>query len=360
MTDDTQKERAPIGAGVEAYIEQSLVAWPGVAAERLSLALEGLPSPKIGVLTINPGDLSDPDGNLIDTLSGQLLGLVLDTLDVWLDGVEELVDRGKLSHAAALILARNLASRLNLTKSILEVLVDMHFSGSERSLAMKLPHERTLPVFATLLARAQRADELIVIVELGQEWDDVNDGLQSIENALRWLAGPGGLKIWACGAGSGVLQTFLEGRDPLLHIIETSSIDADTSAAARRGYLTPPVGLPHPWSQAEQTLERELNRHEWATARRWNSPWQAHALAPVYRLDVLFHEADCVVEIDGDEHRGPTHYEDDRRRDRILQEYGLRVLRFTNREVMSDVARVAHEIRTHVTALAGKARGRQK
>jgi len=359
MSDTNRKEKNPFGEGLPAYTERSLVAWPGVSAERLSLALEGLASPKIGVLTVNSGDLSDRDANFIETLSGQLLGSVLETFDAWLDGVHDLADGGGLSHAAALILAHKLASQLNLTKSILEALVDVHFGGSGKSLALKLPHERTLPVFATLLARAQRADEFIVIVELGEEWEEAQDA-RNMENALRWLGGPGGLKLWACGAGSGVLQTFLEGRDPVLRALEASSIGDETGSAVRRGHLTPPVGFPHPWSQAEQTLERELDRHNWAAERRWNSPWQAHALAPVYRLDVLFPELACVVEIDGDEHRGPTHYEDDRRRDRTLQAHGLRVLRFTNREVLSDVARVAHEIQTHLAALAGTAGGRQQ
>ena len=52
----------------------------------------------------------------------------------------------------------------------------------------------------------------------------------------------------------------------------------------------------------------------------------------------------CVVELDGPDHLDTAKYAADRARDRALQRAGFLVLRYTNDEVLGDVARVLDDL----------------
>ena len=51
-----------------------------------------------------------------------------------------------------------------------------------------------------------------------------------------------------------------------------------------------------------------------------------------------------VIEVDGGYHNAPYQKEDDNTRDKICKDMGLRVLRFTNEEVLNDVSAVLKRI----------------
>lgn len=106
----------------------------------------------------------------------------------------------------------------------------------------------------------------------------------------------------------------------------------------------PVEGGPRRDSRAELALEAALRAHSWATGRVWNQTYQSGPLAPVYRLDLWWRAQRCVVEIDGPEHRTAERYAADRRRDVQLQLDGQSVLRFTNDDVLDDVAGVVARI----------------
>jgi very-short-patch-repair endonuclease len=55
-----------------------------------------------------------------------------------------------------------------------------------------------------------------------------------------------------------------------------------------------------------------------------------------------------VLEIDGSVHNVPEVKENDEARTKILQEYGLRVMRFTNSEVEEDLERVSRLTRAEL------------
>jgi very-short-patch-repair endonuclease len=110
------------------------------------------------------------------------------------------------------------------------------------------------------------------------------------------------------------------------------------------------AGRPHPASAAEQRLEDHLSRCEWAAGRVWNQLHPGDTLERSIRVDLMWPELRCAVEIDGPDHRGCLKYADDRRRDNTLVLAGFSVLRFTNAEVADDPARVAATIATLLTA----------
>ncbi|MGF7236455.1 MAG: endonuclease domain-containing protein, partial [Frankia sp.] len=105
------------------------------------------------------------------------------------------------------------------------------------------------------------------------------------------------------------------------------------------------AGRPHPGSLAEQVLERALAPAPWATGRIWNPTHRFGPLAPVIRLDLVWPVEQCVIEIDGADHRRRQKYADDRQRDRRLTVSGFSVLRFTNDEIMTDLSAVLGDIR---------------
>lgn len=60
--------------------------------------------------------------------------------------------------------------------------------------------------------------------------------------------------------------------------------------------------------------------------------------------DFFCPSAKLIVEVDGGVHNIPTQFEYDRNRDYELTAYGLKVLRFTNEEVLNNVDEVIRKI----------------
>jgi very-short-patch-repair endonuclease len=63
-------------------------------------------------------------------------------------------------------------------------------------------------------------------------------------------------------------------------------------------------------------------------------------------VDFYCHKAALVIEVDGDIH--DLQQEEDARREKVLTELGLRMVRFRNEEVMMDLSTVVEKIREFV------------
>mgnify|MGYP001159320093 CR=1 FL=1 len=61
-------------------------------------------------------------------------------------------------------------------------------------------------------------------------------------------------------------------------------------------------------------------------------------------LDFYCHEKALAVEVDGGIHKKPDAKENDTRRTKELEDMGLRVIRFTNEEVMGEMVEVLRKI----------------
>ena len=68
-----------------------------------------------------------------------------------------------------------------------------------------------------------------------------------------------------------------------------------------------------------------------------------HAIAD-YVLDFYCHECKLAIELNGIQHKEADAKEYDQGRTRLLIEYGIKVLRFWNEEVMKDTAKVLRKI----------------
>ncbi len=64
--------------------------------------------------------------------------------------------------------------------------------------------------------------------------------------------------------------------------------------------------------------------------------------------DFYCHQAKLIIEVDGGYHKIPGQYEYDINRDVELEQFGLKVLRFTNERVFTDTERVIEEITQEV------------
>ncbi|WFE27967.1 DUF559 domain-containing protein [Solwaraspora sp. WMMD791] len=161
----------------------------------------------------------------------------------------------------------------------------------------------------------------------------------ALAQAAQWLVDRGRLTVW-------IDSDSPYGIDSPPRATEPPRAAASPPARPRReprGSARPTpsvVGKPHPASRAEVELEAALARRSWAAGRAWNHTVRPGPLVNPVRVDLLWKRERCVVEIDGDDHRTPAKFTEDRHRDVMLQLNGYAVLRFTNTQVLDDIDNV--------------------
>ncbi|ROO60929.1 uncharacterized protein DUF559 [Micromonospora sp. Llam0] len=161
----------------------------------------------------------------------------------------------------------------------------------------------------------------------------------ALAQAAQWLVDHGRLTVWIDSDSPYGVESRPRATEP-------PRVAASPPARPRRQprvstRRTPSVaGKPHPTSRAEVTLEAALARRTWAAGRAWNHTVRPGPLVNPVRVDLLWKRERCVVEIDGDDHRTPAKFTEDRHRDVMLQLNGYAVLRFTNAQVLDDIDNV--------------------
>jgi len=83
---------------------------------------------------------------------------------------------------------------------------------------------------------------------------------------------------------------------------------------------------------AEKVLWQELRTN------KLGSHFRRQQVIAGFIVDFYCHSAGLVIELDGDIHRGQQEY--DAERDKILENMGLRVVRFANDDVLLNLPRV--------------------
>ncbi len=109
-----------------------------------------------------------------------------------------------------------------------------------------------------------------------------------------------------------------------------------------------------PYNANLKELSRQLRenmtdaeRHLWAKIRmKQLNGYQFYRQKPIgdYIVDFSCPRAKLVVEVDGSQHSSDEMTEYDRVRDEYLNSLGLRVLRFTNTDVLTYIERVVESI----------------
>ena len=95
----------------------------------------------------------------------------------------------------------------------------------------------------------------------------------------------------------------------------------------------------------------DAERHLWAKIRmKQLKGYQFYRQKPIgdYIVDFFCPRAKLVIEVDGGQHSSNEIVEDDRIRDEYMSSLGLRVLRFTNIEVLKRVEGVVESIEQEI------------
>ena len=87
-----------------------------------------------------------------------------------------------------------------------------------------------------------------------------------------------------------------------------------------------------------QTLRKNMTKEEnllwYQFLRRYPFQFRRQYVIGNYIVDFYCHRARLVVELDGSQHYDPKEMEKDAQRSRYLESLGLKVLRFTNLDVL--------------------------
>ncbi len=139
---------------------------------------------------------------------------------------------------------------------------------------------------------------------------------------------------------------------------DESTAPFDPRAIASRGLIT--TGFHLPYNPKLIECARELRKNMTAAEKTlWyhclrDFPYRVLRQRPIdhYIVDFYCPALRLVIEIDGESHFTDDGKESDEHRTAILNAYGLRVVRFTNREVMTDVAAVCGRLHEMIAPCA--------
>lgn len=260
--------------------------------------------------------------------------VAVELLPAWLPDAAEVDRPDTIGLAATRMVATAHARRAHYPVPFLTELAVLALTG-RRPTRTVLPLRTRTAALARLVAEAFGRRRVVLLVELAGA---TPGGREVVAAGADWLVQNGGPAVWLVGAG-----TAGPDRIPAVSL----SPPPPTARPADDATI---VGRPHPASTVEKALEVALAAESWAAGRRWNQSYQSNALSSPVRLDLLWPEERCVVELDGPEHCHPARFEADRQRDVLLQLDGYAVLRFTNTRVTHDVGAVVHQIGTYLRA----------
>ena len=319
----------------------------GATSDQLSILLDPLP-PKAPVVIRYRMQVAAASSasTVIDDVLGRLTRVAVELFPVWLPDGDAVESGGiSLDRAVVRMLAQRHAANSEHFAPFLLSVAESAVVGCTP--AKRFPAEIQARGLARILADAYQRDAVVLLVTS----DDVPTAQQrSAALAYEWLSNHGGFGIWLADQALRAIDRF--------PTVTTGSATPGAELAAEGGGSSSPavveypapIGKPHPGSAAEQFLERHLVKCEWATGRKWNTLHHGHPLAPPIRVDLMWEDERCVVELDGADHRTAGKYSDDRRRDNVLVLDAFAVLRFTNEEVIDDPQRVLGTIEHLLTS----------
>ncbi|MER7132066.1 endonuclease domain-containing protein [Streptosporangium saharense] len=289
---------------------------------------------------------------ILDALEEAVTGLY----PAWLPEAADLTGPGGLALPAVRELARRkVRGRRDLAAFLADLAARSLTAGRLRLPRQSVPVETRAEGLAMAFATSFGRSHTVVLATVPEELSPARE--ETLVTAGEWLTHRGNLGLWLTGAP---LRTV--DRVPVLAIGEygpASSVGSSASSVAgsvAAGSVAV-AGRPHPGSSVEAALERALGAHTWAAGRAWNQTYQPHPLVNPIKIDLLWQEERCVVELDGREHRSPDHLAGDRLRDERLIEDGYTVIRFTNERVLTDMPAVLRELKRFLRSRREKHEG---
>ena len=320
---------------IEALLREPLVRWTEASPVAMREIVESTPDMGTAILAVVVDATSLDGSDLVERVIAALSEAVGGTYPAWLPEAKHLAGPGGAGLAAVRAICERVAGNTNLFGPFLLAAAEASLYGRPVGVA-EFARETVVRQARKLILRAYGYGHLVVMIELTSAWSTAQ--IEVAEANALWLAGPGELTVWLFGTPTACMtrvpRSSLHDRMPV----------SDPPAMPRAAYLTPLRGRPNAFSRAETHLEAYLSRFPWATGRAWNQTWSSGVLANSIRVDLVWSREKCVVELDGPDHLNTDKYAADRVRDRALQREGFLVLRYTNDEVLGDVARVLDDL----------------
>ena len=314
----------------------------GIAADRLSVDLDPLP-PGAPVVIRYRMQAAPSASAVVDDVLDRLAQVALELFPAWLPDGQSVVSGGiSLDRAVVRMLAQRRAANSEHFAPFLLSVAESAVAG--RTQSTRFSADIQARGLVRILADAYQRDAVVLLVTS----DDLPlDQQQSAAAAYEWLSNHGPFGVWLADHALPAIDRF-----PTV-AAGSSAESPDPGDETTRPPVVEypaPIGRPHPGSAAEQLLERHLAACEWAAGRMWNMLHRGHPLAPPIRVDLMWEDEQCVIEIDGADHRAASKYADDRRRDNALVLDAFAVMRFTNEEVLDDPQRVVGTIEKLLTS----------
>ncbi len=318
----------------------SVVRLQGASAEAIALSLEPLPDSAPAIVTYYPKSTASLSEAVISILS-ELQTVAVQLFPAWLPGAERLDGPGGAGIKAVRALAAESAAATENFGPFLADLAEHSLTGAASGTQRFAAEVRAAELAKIIAASFNRSHTALLI---HPPTDLSSADAHTLSAASEWLANHGRVSVWLAGALPSAFDRFQAvcmTLDATLQSGELGNQLVPLESPERPAILYPPIaGSPHPASAAEQALEKALAGCDWAKGRAWNQTYQMHTLANPIRVDLLWAEERFIVEVDGPDHCGALKFEGDRRRDVHLQLEGFAVLRFTNAQVLDDLATV--------------------
>jgi very-short-patch-repair endonuclease len=318
-----------------------VVRLPGVNADTTALSIEPPPDGAPAILSYFPGAARSV-AEMVAAVLGELEKAAVELFPAWVPGAEGLDGPGGGGVHAVRTLALRMASAGHHFGPFLAHLAESSLTGVVRPSSRFSPEVRAIGL-ARVLAEGFGRPRAAILVQ-------VPGGLSAAEEEVlvsgcEWLADRGRIGVWLTGTPLVAVDRL---EQVATHLPDAARLARERPRAPGRPRAPiryPAVaGRPHPASKAEKALEAALSSCAWAAGRAWNQTYRSHPLINPIRVDLLWREERCVVEIDGDDHHERGRYAQDRQRDVRLQLDGYAVLRFTNDQVLTDTEAVVGQV----------------
>jgi hypothetical protein len=326
----------------------------GATPEQLAVALDALPADAPAVIRYHPTTVPGNAATLIADILDRLDDVARGLFPAWLPAADHLAGSSDFDRRVVRQLAHSLASTTTLFGPFLADVAEAALL--KRPTQQRFGAETRARGVAAIIARAYQRDRVVLMIDEQHHFHIAEQ--RRIGSACEWLVNHGRIGVWLLGDVLPAIDRIASATVPIPDYIESLTPRRPCCGDAAPGVVEFPAvtGRPHPASAAEQRLEEHLSGCGWAAGRVWNQLHGGHLLEPPIRVDLMWPELRCAIEIDGPDHRGVLKYADDRRRDNTLVLAGFAVLRFSNGEVTDDTLRVAAIIERLLTARRSEAK----
>lgn len=309
----------------------------GAPGDAIAVALEDLSDTAPALIRVHV-EPRDRQSAVIEQVLSALTTIAIELFPAWLPDASSITGRSSLDFAAVRIHARRLAATSDHYGPFLADLAERSLGNN--AMGRPFSDAEVAEGLAGILGASWQREQVALLLSS----DELSSTQQrALAAASEWLAARG-FAVWLVDDPLPTvdrLSSVFVALPPELLGVDDTSQRSRTRPAVEYWAV---AGRPHPGSDVEKSVDRELSKYSWASNRRLNHLFQYNDIAQRYFLDIVWLEDLFAVELDGHEHRSAWSKAKDDKRDEILRGVGFEILRIPNERVHADVWQVVDEI----------------